>query len=80
MKCINQRKWMGDCTASKGGGGVGLSQLEKGLRGSEHSLSWAGTLRWDGGMSHMLSMSCLCVYQSRGCMKMLWVIAIWATL
>ena len=46
----------------------------------ENRLSWAGILQWDGGMSHMLSMSCLCVYQSDGCVKMVWVIAIWAGL
>lgn len=28
----------------------------------------------------MLSMSCLCVYLRDGCVKMLWVIAIWAGL
>lgn len=57
---------------------VGQSSLSWGVAwGSENKLSWAGTLWWDGGMSHMLSRSCLCVYRSGGRMKMLWVIAIW---
>lgn len=31
-------------------------------------------------MSHMLSMSCLCVYQSDGCVRTLWFVAIWSGL
>lgn len=60
-------------------GGQGSHSLGQAWR-SKNRLSWAGILRWDGGMSHMLSMSCLCVYQNGGWVKMLWVIAIWAGL
>lgn len=50
----------------RGGGGGGAPTAGGQAQRSENSLSWAGILRWDGGMSHMLSMSCLCVYQSGG--------------
>lgn len=44
--------------------------------GSENKPSGAGILWWDRGMSHVLSMRCLCVYQSEGFMKTLRVPAL----
>lgn len=68
MNCIYESKW-------RGGRALTAGERPEDLRADR-----AGILWWDGGMSHMLSMSCLCVYLRDGCVKMLWVIAIWAGL